>query len=145
MDDGCSEAPPHTHFVFSSFLFTLLNIYRLQTFSSAFVLLLRVIPASFCHHSANDSVTSGSSLLCIDAKAAGMRKRTGSRTKCHALIASPPASLHSLLNCKCYCTFSFLPTFRAAQCKHTTSVRKFPNQRRVPEVPPETEWLDEVG
>lgn len=47
MDDGCSEAPPHTHFVSSSFLFTFFNIYRLQTFSSAFVLLLRVIPASF--------------------------------------------------------------------------------------------------
>lgn len=45
------------------FLFTFFNIYRLQMFSSIFVLLLRVIPASFCHHSANDSVRSGSSLL----------------------------------------------------------------------------------
>lgn len=65
-----------------------------------------------------------------------------------ALIASPPASLHSLLNCKCYCTFSFLPTFRAAQCKHTTSVRKFPNQSSWSlwtGDPPETERTDKVG
>lgn len=91
----------------------------------------------------------------VDAKAAGMRQTSldqdlqhQRKTKRHALIASPPASLHSLLNCKCYCTFSFLPTFRAAQCKHTTSVRKFPNQSSWSlwtGDPPETERTDKVG